>query len=176
MTVAQRVWLVIRALVTVFCSVLLFEYPANGYFFVVLILEVSLFIYALRNLVYYFSLARYMVGGIEIFYRSIIVLDISLFALGLHEMPQKIVMLYLIACLAFYGVVDVIEAYGARKLAAPWKASFFHGTVKFILALVCLFHMDSVETATIVYGVSLIYSALTDVLSAFRKTAIVYVE
>ena len=177
MSNSKRVLRILRGLVLLLCSALLLWQPDDGYLFVVFILDLSLILYGFRLLFYYFTMARYTVGGMAVFYKSILVIDAGLFMFGLRETPQKYVMLYLIAGLIFSGGVDVLEATGARKLeAASWKYQFFYGAVKILAAVVCLFCLNSVRLVTLVYSAGLVHSALSDIVSACRRTAIVYIE
>ena len=177
MSNAKRVWKVLTGLFTILCCALMIRYPNEGFYFVVLILDVTLLLYGLRLLSYYFSLARYMVGGIMTLYKSIVVLDFGLFIFGLSSIPQKYVMLYLIITFIFYGATDIIDAAGARKLGdGSWKYQMFYGLGKVVIGVVCVFYLDDMRGVTLLYCIGLLHSAISDIVSAFRKTAIVYIE
>ena len=177
MSNTKRVLRVLRSLLLLFCAVLLVQYPDNGYLFVVFILDVSLLLHGFRLLIYYFTMARFTVGGIMTLYKSIFVIDLGFFIFALSSTPQKYVMLYLIGGLVFSGGFDVFEATGARALeAASWRYQCFYGVVKILAALVCLFCLNSVKVVTLVYAAGLVHSAVSDMISAFRRTAIVYIE
>lgn len=176
MSNAKRVWKALTGLFTILCCALMIRYPDDGFYFIVLILDVSLLLYGFRLLLYYFKLARYMVGGMMTLYKSIIVIDFGLFVFGLSSTPQKYIMLYLIISYVFYGALDIIDAVGARKLGASWKFQLFYGFLKVVAGLVSVFYLDNMRIVTILYCALLLYSALSDIISAFRKTAIVYIE
>ena len=174
---AARVWKVLKGIFTILCCVLMVEHPDDGFYFVVLLLDITLLVYGFRLLLYYFRLARYMVGGIMTLYKSIVVIDFGLFIFSLSSMPQKYVMLYLIISYVFYGATDIIDAVGAKKLgSASWRFQLFYGCVKVIAGLVCVFYLDDMRMVTLLYCIALVYSAVSDIISAFRKTAIVYIE
>ena len=59
------------------------------------IMSVSLWIYGIRMMVYYLTMARHMVGGLRVLFRAILMLDLGYFAMGLTEIPLLYVMLYL---------------------------------------------------------------------------------
>lgn len=110
------------------------------------------------------------------FYKSIIVIDFGMFVFGLDQMPQKYAMLYLIACLAFSGAVDILHSVEARRLSAPWRLHFGYGCLKVGTAIICLLFLNSIKVVTYLYCIGLIHSAVFSFIRVFRKTAIVYVE
>lgn len=176
MTASKRILRFFIGIMMLLCSAGMMLFPKVGYAFVILFLDISLLLYGLRLLVYYFTMARFMVGGIATFYKSIIVIDFGLFVFGLEQMPQKYAMLYLIACLAFSGAVDILRSVEARRLSAPWRLHISYGFLKVGTALACLFFLNSVNVVTFLYCIGLIHSAVFSFITAFRKTAIVYVE
>ena len=177
MSNSKRVWKVFSGLAMIAGSVILVRHPDQGYLFVILILDITLLLYGLRLLIYYFTMARYMVGGLSTLYKSVMVIDFGLFVFGMESVPKKVAMVYLIGCLAFAGVVDLIEAAGARKLEAPsWRFQFFYGALRVIFAIASLFFLDSIQVLTAIYCAGLVTSAVTNIISAFRRTAIVYID
>lgn len=171
MTPARRVLHILIALLTLLSSAGMLFFPQEGYLFVILFLDISLFLYGLRLLVYYLTMARFMTGGIMTFYKSIIAIDFSLFVCGLDQVPQKYAMLYLLACFAFSGLVDILRSLEARRLEAPWRAAAAYGGGKLVTVAVCLFFLDSIRVLTLLFSLGLIHSALLRVLNACRRTA-----
>lgn len=176
MTAAKRIFGILSGLVMLLFSIVMMLFPEEAYVFVILFLDIALLLYGLRMLVYYFTMARFMVGGIATFYKSIIAIDFGLFVFGLEQIPQKFAMLYLIALLAFSAVVDILRGVDAKRLCAPWKRTVGFAVVKLGLAIACLFFLNSVQVVTYLYCFGLIYSAVQKFVNAFRKTAIVYVQ
>ncbi len=177
MSSTKRIFKIIGGLLTVVIAVVMFLHPDIGYPIAILILDVSLLLYGIRLLIYYFTMARFMVNGLMTFYKSIVVLDFGLFVFNMSSVPRKITMLYLIACLALLGGKDLIDAVGAKKLEAPsWKFQFCYGAVKIILAIICLFYLDSERIATAIYCLGMIHSAVSDIIFACRRTSVVYIE
>ena len=177
MSNAKRIAKVFKGLLMLLGSLLLLLNPDDGYLLVVFILDVGLLLYALRQIIYFFTMARYTVGGLITLYKGILVFDFSLFVFGLRSTPQKFVMLYLIIGIAFSGGIDVLEALEAKKLqAGSWKYRCFYGSIKLLAAAVCCFCLDSIGTVTLVYAAGLAHSALSEIITAFRRSAIVYIE
>lgn len=174
---AKRVTYFLSGLLMMLCSVLVISSPEAGYQIVLLILELMLLIRGVRQLVFYFSMARFMVGGISIFYRGLLLLDAGLFALNLDNVPRMYTMLYLIGYMLIAGLVDAAYANEERRQRyGRWKYQMFSGTVKIVISFICLFHLGSVEIITAIYGVGLFFSAVSHMVTSFRRSAIVYVQ
>ena len=82
MTKMQRVKQVLSALLMMGCCFILIKEPELGYAIVAMILSVSLLLYAIRCLIYYFTMARHMVGGRSVLYTGIILLDLAVFTMA----------------------------------------------------------------------------------------------
>lgn len=175
MTATKRFWNILVGIVMLLYSVAMLKFPDDGYELVIIFLDVSLILYGLRLLIYYFTMARYMVGGIATFYKSIIIIDLGLFIFGLDNIPQKFAMLYLIAGLAFSGVVDILHSLEERRLFASWRVHISYGFGKLGIAIACLFFLSSMRMVTFIYCIGLVHSAIFRFINAFRKTAITYV-
>ena len=96
MTSVQRVKKVLAGILMLVCCFALVTDPETGFYFVALILSVSLFLYAARSLIYYFTMARHMVGGKSILFRGIIVLDLAVFTFSMVDDPKLYIILYLL--------------------------------------------------------------------------------
>ena len=151
--------------------------PTEVYQLIILTLGLTLLLSGLRSLIYFFTMARHMVGGRTVLYRSVIVLDIGLFTLSLTEIPLLFVVLYLASMYGFAGFVDIMRAREARKLkAGSWKLNFSHGLVNVIMAALCLIFLGTELVAAEIYALGLMYSGLIRIIQAFRRTAVVYIQ
>lgn len=177
MSIGKRILNIFKGLFMIAFGILIAMFPDEGCDIVIFVLVFSLFLYSFRLMIYYFSMARYMVGGIMTFYKSIIVFDFALFLDNLKDLPVKTILTYLIAGMIFSGVLDILRASEGRKMqTSSWKYQFFYGFVKIILPLVCLPFLNSMEMLAYVYSITLFHSAISYIVTAFRKTAIVYIE
>ena len=150
---------------------------SNAYVAILWILETALIISGIQQLVYYFTMARNMVGGIYIFYKGILLLDAGLFAVALGEVPEQYGMLYLIATMAFSGITAIIHAIEAKRMqSGRWIHQMFYGSVEFLSAIVCLIFLNSGRILLIVYSIGLFHAGTHRILSAFRKSEIVYIK
>ena len=176
MTLWQRISRVLTALLIIAAAVLLLFLGEEGYMIVITILSFYLLIYTMRMLVFYFRMARYMVGGRQMLYRGILLFDLALFALSLSSVPTIYVMIYLIGMMIFSGVVDVMNAMSSKKLKGRWKLRMFRGVVSVFFGFLCLFTMNTPKMAVLIYSVSLIYNGIMRLISAFRPTAVIAIQ
>ena len=179
MSLMQRVKTIVAALLMIAAAVVMLIYPDNGLAFIALILSVSLTLYGLRTLAYYFSMARHMVGGKRILYQGVIVFDLGIFTLTMAYNHTVYVILYLLAIHAFAGVVDVMRAMEARRFDGPWRMDMASGIVNVsiaILAVICGFFLNNMQDIVYIYASGLIYSAVLKIVNALRKTSIIYIQ
>ena len=177
MTKARRVGNVLTGLFIFVLGGLLALDPWHAYKVVILILGTTMLFAGVRSLVYYFTMARHMVGGRTVLYRAVIVLEIGLFSFSLTNIPFVFVILYLAAIHGFSGFVDIMRAREARILqAGSWKLNFSTGLINVIMAVLCLIFLGTPTVAVEIYAFGLIYSAVIRIIQAFRKTAVVYIQ
>lgn len=177
MSSMKRLRSIVVSLLMIFgCMVLLIS-PKEGYVIVVFILDITFLVYGFRMLVYYFTMARYMVGGIMTLYKSIIAIDFGLFVINLKETPIRLIMLYLMGLMLFHGITAILAAVDAKKLEyALWKRKFIYGLVMLVLTGSCIFLWDSAQAVTVIYCLGLIHAAIYNIVKAFQKTAIIHIE
>lgn len=176
MTKAGRVRNVILGLIITFTGVLIADSPNSAYRFAVFLLSCTLFIYSIRQFVFYAAMARHMVGGRAMLYRAIITFDLALFTMSLTDISPIYVMLYLIIVHAFQGGIDIMGALTSRKEGAHWKLDLIRGMIDIVIAVLCIIFIRSVALATFIYGIGLIYSGIIRIISAFQRSAIVYIQ
>ena len=152
-------------------------YPVYGISVAVLILGFSLIGKGIKNLVFYFFMSRYMVGGRSMLYIGLIVLDFGLFTLTLLDSQLMYVMLYLFGSHAFAGAIDILRGLESKKLNSPsWKLNTSQGAVNIIMALLCIVFISSQTLIVYIYCAGLLYTAVVKIISAFRKTQIVFIQ
>ncbi|MCR5651377.1 MAG: hypothetical protein K6F86_09385 [Lachnospiraceae bacterium] len=178
MTVYQRIKKILFSLCMFAVALFFILYPSDtAYKVVVAILSLGLAITGIKDIVFYFTMARHMVGGKMILIQGVIILDFAMITGSLADVPKIYILLYLIGIHAFSGVVEILRAMEAKKtVAGPWKIKFSHGVVNFILAIACLIFIRQSNTALIIYSLGLMYSAVVRFLSAFGRTAFPVIE
>jgi uncharacterized membrane protein HdeD (DUF308 family) len=149
----------------------------EAYSVVVAILSIGLAIAGIKDIVFYFTMARHMVGGKMILIQGVIIFDFAIITGSLANVPKIYILLYLIGVHAFSGVIEIMRAMEARRTVdGPWKIKFSHGIVNLILAIACLIFIRQSNTALIIYSLGLMYSAVVRLFDAFRKKAFVVIE
>ena len=177
MSVWQRFENIVLGIISILGGVLMMEAPFEGYLYVALMLSFSLMVKGATYLIYYFLMARHMVGGRATLYMGTLILDFGAFTLTMLDEPRFYVMLYLLIIHAFGGLVDVLRAFEARRMgASSWRMKAGQGVSNLLLALFCLVFVRSIRLLVYVYCLGLIYAGIMHIVSAFRRTALVYIQ
>ncbi|SCY38243.1 Short repeat of unknown function [Lachnospiraceae bacterium XBB2008] len=177
MTLGKRILKIITGLVMIGFAILLILIPDIAFSMIVGVLALTLVLYALRSIIFYFSMGRHMVGGTRLLIRGVIMLDLGLFAYSLYDVPRIYIVLYLLFIHLFAGVVDVLGALDAKKLeAGSWKLKMATGVINIVVGILCLVFIRSVTMLDYIYCSGLIITALSNIISAFKRTAVLYVS
>ena len=175
MTYARRVSNFFAGLFMIAAAFFLAVDADKAYPAVIFIFGISLLIASIRSLVYYFSMARHMVGGRTVLYRAIIMLDLGLFTLDLTDVPLYCVVLYLAGIHIFAAFVDIMRSVESRRLRAPsWRMSFFSGLVNILLGVLSLIFIGNVAMAVLIYSLGLAYAGMVRIVQAFRRKKTLY--
>ena len=179
MSKARRVLNVIIGLLTLFICLVMTIEPQAGYLIAMMLLCLSLILAGLRYIFYYIGMARHMVGGKSILFIGIGIFDLGLFTVALSDFPIAYIVLYLIVIYAFSGIIGIMRALEARRYGSSrWKIRFSTGVVNLlvaILAIICGLVYRSADMVTYIYCAGLFYSAIMRIVTAFRRSAIVYI-
>ena len=178
MTVYQRIKKILFSLCMLGVALFFILKPSDtAYQIVVAILSLGLTIAGIKDIIFYFTMARHMVGGKMILIQGVIIFDFAIITSSLTNVPKIYILLYLIGIHAFSGVVEILRAMEARRTVdGPWKIKFSHGIVNLILATACLIFIRQSNTALIIYSLGLMYSAVVRLFDAFGKKAFVVID
>lgn len=177
MSSGQRIKNIVIGILIILGSLILIAFPEDGMLIVAGILSISLFIYGIRMLIYYLTMARHMVGGRIMLYIAVIVLDFGMFTMMMTNIPKMYIALYLLAIYAFSGAIDILRALEAKKYqSSAWKLKLISGIINIVIAILCVVFIGSTNMIVYLYCAGLIYSAIVRIVTAFRKTAIVYIQ
>ena len=134
------------------------------------LLAIMLFIAGIQYMVLYFTMARHMVGGRNIFYTGLIILDLSFIGGSILTKDQQYMLLYFVGMQAFYGVIQLLRAFENKRYEnAAWRMKCFNAVISLLIAVTCLFFIKSTDTMIIIYGIGMVHTALTRILSALKR-------
>ena len=178
MTIFQRIRTFLSGLLMMIAAVLFVILPGDDKYMVIIgIIAVGLAFKALNDIIFYFVMARHMVGGKMILFQGVVVLDFAILAASMSHVPKIYILLYLAGIHAFSGVVETLRAMEARRtVEGPWRMKLGHGIVNFLLALACIIFIRRIDTAVLIYSLGLIYSAVIRMIGAFRRTTFIVIE
>ena len=180
MTKTKRFLRILRGLVMLAFAVILIAVPKYSLQMVLGITGLGMSIRGIGTLWYYITMARSMVGGKRLLFTAIVYLDIGILTTSLANAPAIFVILYLAAVNAFAGVIGIMRARETKMSGSShWKLRALHGAVNIMFAaavVICGLILRMPQLAVYVYSAGLAYSAVTNILSAFRRTAIVYIQ
>lgn len=180
MTLVQRIRIVFSALMMILCAALLLLLKEDGYLLVILLLSISLIVYGVRTLIYYFTMARHMVDGRGVFFKGIIILDFGLFTLSISRNFSVVIVFYLLFVHAFSGVIGILHALEEKRFqAGSWRLSMVQSVISIAFAVAAVifgFFLGDLQDLTRIYAAGLVWSAVSQFIIAFRKTAIVYIQ
>lgn len=177
MSKVQRVKSLLVGILMLFSAFIMIYKPDLGYQLVIAILSISLLLYGIKSLIYYFTMARFMVGGKASLYKGIIIFDLGMFTMTLTDIPKTYIILYLVAVNIFAGGVDILSAVDAKKTGSPsWRFKLISGVISILIAICCIVFHSSTRIMVYIYCFGLVYSAIFKIISAFRKSAIVYIQ
>lgn len=176
----QRIRSFIIGVLLLIYSLLLLLLPKDSYGTITLIIALILLFYGARQLIFYLRMARHMVGGKIILYEAIIILDLGLFTYSLYDDQSLTILVFLLIIYSFTGFVDILRAFEEKKNGSHrWVRKLLTGSamVIFAAALVVI-ALVMKNTLILKYGfcLSVAYAGIRRIISAFKKTAIVYIQ
>ena len=176
MTKIQRAESFFEGIIIFAAIYLMVKDPENGFYLVAAILSVSLILNAVRTLIYYFTMAKHMVGGKIHLYKGIILLDLGMLMFTFNDIPRIWIMIYLVVIQLFNGAIGIARALESKKNGGRWRMKLSLGIIDVIFAILCIVFNRSINVMVYIYCFGLFYSAIVHIADAFRKTSIVYIQ
>jgi uncharacterized membrane protein HdeD (DUF308 family) len=180
MSKLRRAASIITGLLQIALAIVMLLNNDIGFLVIFLIISIGMTVDGLKNLIFYLTMARHMVGGKSLLYRGLIMLDIGVFSLSLADIPRGMLILYMLGIHAFNGVVDILRALEAKRFkSGNWKLTMGFGIANIavpVIAVAAGLLTGSMTLVIGVYSVSLIYSAIGRIITACRKTAVCYIQ
>lgn len=179
MTKINRIKNILFALVVIVFCVITISIPSISYILVLLSLCLTLFLFGMKKVIYYFTMARHMVGGESQLFIGVIVVDLAVFATTLADIPKIYIAIYIAIVFLFSGFVSILRAFEEKKNKAGWKGNFITGIIKALLGIFSIIAGIVFKTETVVvyiYCFDLMYNVVLRLISSFKKTAIIYIQ
>lgn len=173
----QRIVNIFIGIVMILGGITIAVLPEVGLVIVAFVMCVALIVYGIRRLVYYFTMARHMVGGQIMLFLGVVIIDLGLFVLTLSGVPHFYIMIYLLAIHGFSGAIEILRSLEAKRLGAPsWKFKLATGVVDILIAAACGVFIKSEAIAVYIFCAGIIYSGIARIISAFRRIAVIYIQ
>ncbi|MGI6221442.1 MAG: DUF308 domain-containing protein [Coriobacteriales bacterium] len=176
MTKLQRIGNLALGLLMIVCALVLLLLPQNGLLVVAFVLAIALVLYGVRKLVYYFRMARHTVGGLSVLFVGVIALDVGVFAIAVIDNPQIAIALYLVAHNALNGFLFIGRGIESKMNKAPWVGELVKGLLCLAFAVACISCVNSGDALLWIFCLGLLYDAGVRLASAFRPSAIVFIQ
>ena len=122
----QRIRTFIEGLIIIIGAILLIIYRSHAYEAILIFLAAGFIFYGVKRLVFYFLMARHMVGGKEILYKGIILFNFGVITSSVSNIPKIYILLYLAVIHAFSGIVEILRT---NELKNIWRQSLAHEIV-----------------------------------------------
>ena len=177
MTKYQRAESFIVGMIMLLSGAVMLYFPEEGFYCIAMILGASLILKGVQSLVYYFAMARFMVGGKAILFTGVIILDFGIFTFSMVDEPKIYILVYLNAFHGFSAVVNLLK--GIREKTSrtgSWKVDLFQGIGNLLIISVCFLFRQSQAILVCLYCGGLFYSGALRILCAVRKNDIVYIQ
>lgn len=176
MTIWQKLKNVLSAVFMILIGMEMLIFWEKAYMIIIGVFSLTLEIMGISKIIFYFSMARYMVGGRNILFRGILFFDFGIFTGSLVWVPKGYVLVYLAGTLAFSGVVNIIGASEAKRIESSWRFKTFQGIVKILFAISCLIFLRSEVRVVDICAIGFILSALMSIASTFRRHQVITIE
>lgn len=180
MTLFQKIQNCIIGILLIIAAVVLILLPEESYPVIPILLAISMIAYGVYLLIFYFRLARHKVGGKAVMYEAIIIMDVALFTSSVSALNNKIVILiYLLSIYAFSGAVDILRALEAKNAGSDWRMKYINGIANIVFAIVLIIIglvIGRTEIFVFGFSFSIAYSGAMRIISAFKRTAIIYIQ
>ena len=175
MTKLQRIRDILLGIIMIMTAGLMLLLPDEGYLIIILVLSLVYSFQGLSTIIYFFTMARFKTGGRAILFKGVILLDFGILTGTLTDVPRIYRLLYLVGIHAFSGVVELLRAREAASFGGSWKLKMFHGILDLGMALICIVFIRQLSIAVIIYASGLVYSAVLRIISACRRTRLIYI-
>ena len=177
MTKLQKLKNASFGIIMIITAIVMAIYPRDAYEYVIAFMAMGFLVSGVAKLGYYFTMARYMVGGRLILYSGVVLFDFALITGTLVDVPRIYVLIYLAVIHLFSGLVEILRSNEAHGNGGKsWRLKLAHGLVDVVIAIGCITFARKTNTAVYMYCFGIFYSGVIRIIQAFRKTTFVYIR
>lgn len=173
----QKIMTILKSLLMIVVGLITMLVPERSYVIVAIIIGVVITLAGIKNIIYYFTSAKHMVGGGKIIINGIILLDFGLLSFFILMRSYIIAMLYLIGILMVLGAIDIVRSLENKKNGnSLWILRFVKGLLCLGIGVICMIFIKDSELALFLFGVGWVISGIEGFISLFHKNAVLYVQ
>lgn len=176
MTRWQKIRGVCAGIIMLVMGTLLTGVGGEMYGVILLVYSCGLVLFGIRMLFYYFTMARYMTGGILFLYLGIFFTDLGVFAFSLSSVPRVYIMMYLAGSMALAGVIDVLRGLDGKRIGGRWKLRTLRGIISVLSAVICLFYTNTPDMAVMIYSAGLVNNGVIRIVNCFVPSEIITIQ
>lgn len=150
--------------------------------------DIAIFIVALLNgavvtfkglnkIIYYFTSARYMIGGRKIAINGIIQLDFGLLSFFALLKTPKFAVIYLLILVAIIALIDVLRAFDIKRSKGKnWRLKIIKGSILIIAVTFGFIFINTLSVSLIFFGVIFILEGISRILLSFHSGVVPYID
>ena len=125
---------------------------------------------------YGFELIAALVG-LWLIFIGLLLFDAGVFASALVDQAQAVLVIYVVACHLIAAVLNIVRTVGNKRDGNPgWKIDLAQFIGNITLVALCLIFIKHVEIPVYIYCAGVIYTSVLNIISSFKRTAIVYIQ
>lgn len=173
----QRVRAALEGIFMLLGAAILLLAPEGSTTVIMLVLAISLVLRGISELIYYFTMARFMVGGKLILFIGCAFFDLGIFTLSFYDESKLLVIVYLLGFHAFAGLVNILRAIEAKRYkSGTWIFNALQGGVSILIAAASFLFAGNEVVLVYLYCAGLGYNACMRLAAAFKRTQAVYIQ
>ncbi len=177
MTRLQKIYSLIFGILMICVAVIIPFFPEYSYDIILTIMSIALMFYGLKLLIYFLTMARYMVGGRTVLYRALILIDFGYLTFSFNDVNKIYILMYLAIIHAISGIIELMRARESINIGTKsWKLKFSHGVINVFISIACLAFVKHDNVGVYIYCAGLVYSGIIRIVTALRRTTFIYIQ
>ncbi len=181
MSISGRISTFIRGFFLILAAIIVFINPvlegiSVGKITISLAVSIFILFHAIKNLIYYFTMARLMVGGKTILYRGILFLDLGLFTLIIFAMPDLYLKIIMGSFALFYGVIVILRANEQKKHESNYIFKLVEGIIYLVASIFVFVSIALTSLTFIIFGVVFALYGIIAIYKTFKRSSVTFIQ